>query len=114
MFVRGRDVRLGAPGTVYAGGVIRMKRQEFVGRISALTKQRSSVVQRVLREFVKLLAESLRAGDKVSVSGLGLFVAKDTKPKKGRNPKTGEIVPIPARRKVSFRPTDGLRRYING
>jgi len=90
-----------------------MKRQDFIMRISQSSGTKVSVTQKVLREFVKTLSEVLKSGDKVSISGLGMFCTKSTKPKNGRNPKTGEIVPIPARKKVSFRPTDGLRKIIN-
>ena len=42
-----------------------------------------------------------------------MFPVVERKGRIVRNPKTGEIVPIPARKKVSFRPTDGLRKIIN-
>jgi nucleoid DNA-binding protein len=90
-----------------------MKKNDLVNKISQTTGIKGAIIQKVLREFVKILAETLRSGDKISISGLGMFCVKNTKPKKGRNPKTGEIVPIPARKKVSFRPTDGLRKFIN-
>ncbi len=90
-----------------------MKREDFVNRVAQASGVKASLVQKILREFVKVLADVLKTGDKVSISGLGMFCAKNTKSKNGRNPKTGEIVPIPARKKVSFRPTDGLRKVIN-
>ncbi len=90
-----------------------MKRQEFVLRIANNTGQKPFIIQKILREFVKVLREILKSGDEISISGLGHFCVKPTKPKKGRNPKTNEVIPIPARKKISFRPTDGLRKYIN-
>lgn len=90
-----------------------MKRRVLVEKISERTNQRVSVVQKVLREFVKVLSEALKNGEVINISGLGQFKTKITKPKIGRNPKTGETVPIPERKKISFRPTDWLRKYIN-
>jgi nucleoid DNA-binding protein len=90
-----------------------MKRKVLVERIARNTQQSPLVVQKVLREFVKVLAEALKNGEVITISGLGQFKAKLTKPKIGRNPKTGEAVPIPERKKISFRPTDWIRKYVN-
>jgi nucleoid DNA-binding protein len=91
-----------------------MKRKVLVERIARNTQQSPLVVQKVLREFVKVLAEALKNGEVITILGLGQFKAKLTKPKIGRNPKTGEAVPIPERKKISFRPTDWIRKYVNG
>jgi len=90
-----------------------MKRKVLVERIARNTQQSPLVVQKVLREFVKVLAEALKNGEVITISGLGQFKSKLTKPKIGRNPKTGEAVPIPERKKISFRPTDWIRKYVN-
>ncbi|MFN3551318.1 MAG: HU family DNA-binding protein [Endomicrobiia bacterium] len=90
-----------------------MKRKSLVEKIASLTQQKPLIVQKILREFVKVVAELLKNGETISISGLGQFKAKITKPKIGRNPKTGQEVPIPQRKKVSFRPTDWIRKYIN-
>ncbi len=90
-----------------------MKRKNLVEKIASDTQQRTLVVQKILREFVKVVAEELKNGGTISISGLGQFKTKITKPKVGRNPKTGQEVRIPERKKVSFRPTDWIRKYIN-
>ncbi len=90
-----------------------MKRKVLVEKISENVREKPGVVQVILREFVKVLAEALKNGETVTISGLGQFKTKVTKPKIGRNPKTGETVPIPERKKVSFRPTEWIRKYIN-
>lgn len=90
-----------------------MKRKVLIEKIAAKTGEKTLVVQKILREFVKVLAEALKNGETITISGLGQFKAKLTKPKIGRNPKTKEVVQIPERKKVSFRPTDWIRKYIN-
>ena len=90
-----------------------MKRKEFVKKIAENTQESPFVVQKILREFVKVLAEELKNGEKVTISGLGQFKVKPTKAKLARNPKTGDPVQLPERKKISFRPTDWIRRYIN-
>jgi DNA-binding protein HU-beta len=90
-----------------------MKRKEFVKKIAENSQESPFVVQKILREFVKVLAEELKNGEKVTISGLGQFKIKPTKAKLARNPKTGEPVQLPERKKISFRPTDWIRKYIN-
>ncbi len=65
------------------------------------------------RELVELffeeLAASLAVGKQVKLSGFGNFDLRDKKERPGRNPKTGEKIPIFARRVVTFRPGDKLK-----
>ncbi len=70
------------------------------------------------RELVDLFFEELEAcladGEQVRLSGLGNFYLRDKNARPGRNPKTGEEVPIPARRVVTFRPGQKLRARVEG
>ncbi len=65
------------------------------------------------RELVELFFEeltaSLAAGKQVKLSGFGNFDLRDKNERPGRNPKTGEKIPISARRVVTFRPGDKLK-----
>ncbi len=65
------------------------------------------------RELVELFLEELVAtlavGEQVKLSGFGNFDLRDKKERPGRNPKTGEKIPISARRVVTFRPGDKLK-----
>jgi nucleoid DNA-binding protein len=55
------------------------------------------------------MVESLLAGNRVNLFGLGTFEVRPTKEKMGRNPKTGEKIHIPAGRKVVFKVAKGLK-----
>jgi len=55
---------------------------------------------------------SLADGEQVKLSGFGNFDLRDKKERPGRNPKTGEEIPIPARRVVTFRPGQKLRARV--
>ncbi len=99
--------------TIKVSKVEIMKREELIKKISNLTGEKPSIIQKILRKFVIVLSELIKSGEKVTISRLGTFCIKNTKPKIGRNPKTGETVMIPERKKVSFRPTEWLRKYIN-
>ncbi len=61
--------------------------------------------------FEELIA-SLAVGEQVKLSGFGNFDIRDKNARPGRNPKTGEKVPITARRVVTFRPGQKLRARV--
>jgi len=63
--------------------------------------------------FEELIA-SLAVGEQVKLSGFGNFDLRDKVARPGRNPKTGEKVPIPARRVVTFRPGGKLKARVEG
>lgn len=72
--------------------------------------------KREAREIVELFFEEIRAalesGRQVKLSGFGNFDLRDKKERPGRNPRTGEQIPISARRVVTFRPGQKLRAKV--
>mgnify|MGYP000008005367 FL=1 len=72
--------------------------------------------KREAKELVELLFEELRGaligGDPVRLSGFGNFELRDKNERPGRNPKTGEEVPVSARRVVTFRAGQKLRSQV--
>lgn len=60
------------------------------------------------------IADSLVRGETVKISSFGSFQVRDKGERIGRNPKTGEEVPIAARRVLVFRPSHVLKDEING
>ncbi len=74
--------------------------------------------KREARELVDLFFQELEAclvdGEQVKLSGFGNFCLRDKSERPGRNPKTGEKVPIPARRVVTFRPGQKLKARVEG
>jgi integration host factor subunit alpha len=73
--------------------------------------------KREAREFVDLFFEEIRGtlerGEQVKLSGFGNFELRKKNQRPGRNPKTGEEIPISARRVVSFRPGQKLRARVD-
>ena len=62
--------------------------------------------------FFEELAASLAVGEQVKLSGFGNFDLRDKKERPGRNPKTGQEIPISARRVVTFRPGQKLKSRV--
>ncbi len=72
--------------------------------------------KREAKEMVELFFEeiksSLENGEQVKISGFGKFELRDKKSRPGRNPKTGEEIPISARRVVTFRSGQKLKARV--
>jgi len=72
--------------------------------------------KREAKELVETFYDEIRlaleSNDPVKLSGFGNFELRDKKQRPGRNPKTGEEIPITARRVVTFRPGQKLRTRV--
>jgi integration host factor subunit alpha len=62
--------------------------------------------------FFDLVSDSLVLGDDVKISGFGNFQIRTKAPRPGRNPRTGETIPIQARRVVTFHASHKLKEQI--
>lgn len=62
--------------------------------------------------FFEEIRSALESNDAVKLSGFGNFDLRDKSPRPGRNPKTGEEIPIVARRVVTFKPGQKLRARV--
>ncbi|OQW90168.1 MAG: integration host factor subunit alpha [Rhodoferax ferrireducens] len=62
--------------------------------------------------FFDLVAQSLVDGDDVKITGFGNFQIRTKAPRPGRNPRTGEAIPIEARRVVTFHASQKLKEQI--
>ena len=72
--------------------------------------------KREAKEFVDAYFETIRqaleSGENVKLSGFGNFQLREKNQRPGRNPKTGEEIPISARRVVTFRPGQKLKQRV--
>lgn len=72
--------------------------------------------KRESKEFVDLFFEEMRsrleAGEQIKLSGFGNFELREKGERPGRNPKTGEDIPITARRVVTFKPGQKMRAQV--
>mgnify|MGYP001556647716 CR=1 FL=1 len=73
-------------------------------------KEAAEAVETILR----ISKESLINGSDLLLSGFGKFNVRDKRPRRGRNPQTGEELTLDARIVVTFRPSGILKNKING
>ncbi len=68
----------------------------------------------LVKSIIDMVSDCLVTGEKVKLSSFGTFIVRDKGGRIGRNPKTGEEVPITPRRVLVFRPSQVMRSQING
>ena len=78
-------------------------------RVGFSKKEAADVVESIF----EVIKARLEGGEKVKVSGFGNFVINEKRPRKGRNPQTGEEIIISGRRVLTFKPSQVLKRTIN-
>jgi len=102
---------MGAKQTMAGSTVTRADLCEAVYQKVGLSRTESAqLVERVLQE----ITDCLEKGETVKLSSFGSFVIRAKGQRVGRNPKTGEEVPISPRRVMVFKPSNILKARING
>ena len=92
------------------GSMTKAELVEEVSRVSDLTKKHSEViVDTVFRSII----EALHRGEKIELRGFGSFRVRERGARRGRNPKTGDPVSIPAKRVPYFKAGKELKELIN-
>lgn len=79
-------------------------------RLNLSRRESAQLLEMVLEE----IGDCIVRGEVVKFSSFGSFTVRSKGQRVGRNPKTGESVPIPPRRVLVFKPSDVLKRRING
>lgn len=79
-----------------------MNKADLVSRVARDTKSTKVQVARVVDSFLGQIVRSLKKGDRASLVGFGTFTVVRRRARTGRNPQTGESIPIPSRRVARF------------
>ncbi len=80
-----------------------MTKKEIVLKIAEETGLKQTDVKIVVQKTLDHIIESLSKGHTVELRNFGVFKIKSRRPRIGRNPKTGQTVPIPERKVVAFK-----------
>jgi len=81
---------------------------EAVSKVTSTKKEAAAAVEAIIEAITK----ALKKKQTVTLPGFGTFTVVKRKPRKGRNPQTGEEIKIPAKRVPVFRPGKGLREAV--
>ncbi|MBF0487785.1 MAG: integration host factor subunit beta [Nitrospirae bacterium] len=91
-----------------------MTRSELIELVMQRTPGLTNVQTAIIvGAFFQIITDALNRGARVEVRGFGNFTLKSRKPRKARNPKTGEIVDVPAKKVLHFKMGKELKEMIN-
>ncbi|QPH53155.1 integration host factor subunit alpha [Pontivivens ytuae] len=88
----------------------RMDLSEAVYREVGLSRNESA---QLVEDVLKHMSDALVRGEQVKISSFGTFSVRDKSARVGRNPKTGEEVPIEPRRVLTFRPSHLMKERVD-
>lgn len=89
-----------------------LTKAEIVDHLSREIGINKREAKEIVELFFQTISESLTKGHQVKLSGFGNFTLHDKSERPGRNPKTGEEIPVSARRVVTFRSGQKLRARV--
>lgn len=89
-----------------------MTKKDIVVWIADETGVKQMDVKKVVQKYLDFVIDSLAKGETVELRNFGVFKVKTRKGRTGRNPRTGESVPIPEKKVVIFRPGLVMKRRV--
>ena len=90
-----------------------MNKAELINEIAQATGLTKADSNRVIEAFVGAVQNTLSTGGKVTLVGFGTFETASREARKGRNPKTGAVIQIPAKKVAKFRAGSKLSESVN-
>ena len=90
-----------------------MNKTELIAAVAERSGITKKDAERVINATVDTITASLVSGDKVQISGFGIFEVKAREARVGRNPRTKETIEIPASRVPTFKPSKALKDNVS-
>ena len=90
-----------------------MNKTEFIAAVAEKAEISKKDSEKALKAFVDVVAEQLKAGDKVQLVGFATFEVSERAAREGRNPQTGETMTIAACKAPKFKAGKALKDAIN-
>ncbi len=90
-----------------------MNKSELIAAMAAKSELSKKDSEKALKAFEEVVTEELVKGGKVQLVGFGIFDVTDRAAREGRNPHTGEPMPIPAANAPRFKGGKGLKEAVN-
>lgn len=91
-----------------------MSKIVLVEKIAEQAKLTKVDADRALKAFISIVSDSLKSGEDVALVGFGTFSVVERAERQGRNPKTGEVISISAKKVVKFKPGKALKDEVEG
>ncbi len=89
-----------------------MNKTELIAVVAERAEVTKKEAELVLQALVDTVSETLATGEKVVITGFGTFEVRDRVARKGRDPRTGKVIKIPAQKTPAFRAGKGLKDAV--
>jgi DNA-binding protein HU-beta len=89
-----------------------MTKADLINKVAREAKIPRAAAERAINSFTTTVTGVLKAGDKITLPGFGTFLVSNRSARKGRNPRTGEEINIPAARVPKFKVGKGLKDAV--
>lgn len=89
-----------------------MTKKDIILKVSDETNLKQIDVKRVVQKTFDSIVEALIRGEKIELRNFGVFKLKQRKSRIGRNPRTGQVVPVPPRKVVVFKSGLEMKQMI--
>lgn len=89
-----------------------MNKKDLIDQVAEINDVPVVEADKSVNAVIHGILEALHKEDDVNIHGFGVFSVKNTPARKGRNPKTGESINIPAGKKVVFKPAKAFKDAI--
>ncbi len=90
-----------------------MNKSQLIKSVAEKSELSQKQVTEALALIEDTLVECLKTGEKVQLSGFGTFEVRERAERKGRNPKTGEVVTVAACKYLAFVPAKAVKETLN-
>ena len=89
-----------------------MTKKDIILRVADDTNLKQIDVKKVVQKTFDFIVEALSRGEKIELRNFGVFKIKQRKSRTGRNPRTGQVVPVPPRKVVVFKPGLEMKQKV--
>jgi DNA-binding protein HU-beta len=90
-----------------------VNKTDLIDKVAVSTELNKASATRAVEAVLDTIATTLRQGDTVTLSGFGTFSVSNRSQRTGRNPRTGEMITIPASKAPKFKSGKGLKDALN-
>lgn len=90
-----------------------MTKKELISAVAQKAGLKKAAAEKAVNAAIEAVVEAISKGERVAIPGFGIFNIRERKERKGRNPRTGKEIKIPARKVVAFTAAKALKEAVN-
>lgn len=89
-----------------------MTKSDLIDEVASQVNLTNKAAREAVQAVLDIIADALKRGEKVVLTGFGTFSVRSRAARKGRNPQTGEVINIPAKKTPGFTAGKALKRMV--